>query len=110
MLSLFELTFGNWVPITRTLFEWEKFCGFLAMCYVVVVNVAIMMVVRGVFIHETFRIAATDAQLMVVQAKRKAQQHRSHMQLMMEAIDVDGDQFISIQEFQAALETPNIAL
>ena len=55
-LSMFELTLGNWVVITRVLHEHvSEWFGPLVLVYRTIVGEALIKVVTGVFMYETFR-------------------------------------------------------
>jgi hypothetical protein len=80
MLSVFEITLGNWVPVCRLLTEdvseWFILGG---ICHKLVIGFALVGVINGVFVQETFKSAADDDTLMM-RRKLKAQQlHESKM-------------------------------
>merc|ERR1719198_2777809 len=58
ILSMFELTLGNWVPITRFLCEKaSEWFTFFLLVYHCIVAFAVVTVIRGIFLHETFQVA-----------------------------------------------------
>merc|ERR1719240_630291 len=67
MLTMWELTLGNYAGICRTLVdEVHELYGFAIVVYKVVVGFAVIRVIIGVFLHETFKTASSDDELMIV--------------------------------------------
>ena len=63
-------------------------------------------VVRGVFMHETLKVASSDNALMILQKQLTMQMHKDKMQLLFEATDVSGDGLLSREEFMDILQDP----
>merc|ERR1712070_710498 len=64
MLTMFELTIANWVPVTRFLSEnFGQMWGMWCVIYNCFVGFAVVTVIRGVFLRETFQVAAADDDL-----------------------------------------------
>merc|ERR1711937_389567 len=100
MYTMYELTMGNFVPVTRYLMEHvgEGYAVFLIF-YRFLVGFACIKVITGVFMHETFRIAASDDDLMVVQKSRATQRHVGKMCRLLKRVDKSSDGKIQKQEF-----------
>eukprot|EP00928_Gymnodinium_smaydae_P021386 TRINITY_DN18338_c0_g3_i1.p1 TRINITY_DN18338_c0_g3~~TRINITY_DN18338_c0_g3_i1.p1 ORF type:complete len:584 (+),score=98.34 TRINITY_DN18338_c0_g3_i1:65-1816(+) len=100
MFSMFELTLGNFVPISRLLMdevsEWYILFSITHKC---AIGFAIVSVVRGVFMHETFKVAATDDHIMVSQKVRAKKIHRKKMTRLFDAADTDGNGTLDKEEF-----------
>eukprot|EP00929_Paragymnodinium_shiwhaense_P036201 TRINITY_DN19430_c0_g1_i3.p1 TRINITY_DN19430_c0_g1~~TRINITY_DN19430_c0_g1_i3.p1 ORF type:complete len:160 (-),score=48.74 TRINITY_DN19430_c0_g1_i3:508-987(-) len=66
MLTMFELTLGNWVPVSRVLMEkvseWYFFFTLFHKC---VIGFAVVNVINGVFLQKTFAVAAADDHIMM---------------------------------------------
>merc|ERR1719491_913502 len=92
MFTTFELTLGNWVPVSRTMIESvsEWYAPF-TVCYKLVLGFAFVSVIRGVFLHETFKVASSDDDLMVVQKRRTIAKHRKQMARLFKQADRNGD-------------------
>merc|ERR1719345_720517 len=88
MLSMFELTLGNWPPVTRLLSE-EVTEWFMLICiaHKLTIGFAVVGVINGVILQETFKVAATDDMIMVRQKKREQQTLTRKMGLLFEALD-----------------------
>merc|ERR1719329_953498 len=109
MLSMFEITLGNWIPITRLLVdnvsEWYM-GGFI--CYKVTVSFAVVKVITGVFMHETFKVASSDDDLMIVNQARMVAKHRSKMHALMAECDESGDGNLDRDEFRSVMRDPRV--
>merc|ERR1712007_122789 len=78
MITMTELTLGNFVPVCRYLSEHiDEGYGHGILIYKVVVGFGMLKVMTGVFLHETFKAAGSDDELMVVQKKRAQQKHQA---------------------------------
>merc|ERR1712137_1292333 len=74
------------------------------MGYRFIVGFSLVKVIAGVFMHETFRVAASDDTLMVLQKKRQTAKMKAKMDDFMARTDLSGDQKIQKDEFMAILE------
>jgi len=91
MLTMTELTLGNFVPVCRFINEnVDEWHGHLLAIYKVVIGFALLRVVSGVFLLETFKAASSDDELMVVQKKRATQRHESKMMQLFNRAAIDG--------------------
>eukprot|EP00929_Paragymnodinium_shiwhaense_P116324 TRINITY_DN8577_c0_g3_i1.p1 TRINITY_DN8577_c0_g3~~TRINITY_DN8577_c0_g3_i1.p1 ORF type:complete len:654 (-),score=150.91 TRINITY_DN8577_c0_g3_i1:138-2099(-) len=108
-VSMFEMTFGNWVPISRLLQEevGEQYAWYI-LSYRFVVGFSVVMVVRAIFISETLRSAQNDDEVLVMQKNRQVKHHTEKMELFFQEADESGDGFISLDEFKAVLENPKV--
>eukprot|EP00811_Abedinium_folium_P010807 NODE_1999_length_2314_cov_10.586648.p1 GENE.NODE_1999_length_2314_cov_10.586648~~NODE_1999_length_2314_cov_10.586648.p1 ORF type:complete len:625 (-),score=137.58 NODE_1999_length_2314_cov_10.586648:329-2203(-) len=111
MYTMFELTTGNFVPVTRLLTEnvGEGYGAFLFI-YRFIVGFAVVKVITGVFMHETFRVAASDDDLMVVQKLRTMQKHAKKMNRLLDCLDQSHDGNISREEFLSLLKHKNLKM
>jgi len=109
MVSMYELTLGNWTPITRCLIEKVgEMYGPLILLYRFTVGFAIVRVITGVFLHETFKVAAMDDDLMILQKQRSASRHRRKMLALVKQADTSNDGVIQREEFLGILENQRI--
>merc|ERR1712137_458661 len=109
MFTMFELSLGNWVVVGRFLMndisEW--FCLF-ALVHKLAIGFAVIRIISGVFLHETFKAAATDDDLMLMQKKRLMQKHARKMRRFMQKADVSGDGDLSREEFKGVLKSEDV--
>ncbi|CAK0866450.1 unnamed protein product [Prorocentrum cordatum] len=110
-LSVIELTIGNWVPITRDLQELiSPWLAFLVVIYRLIMEIAILKVVTGVFLHETFRVAKSDSELMIRGKMREDKLFKNKMASLFTEIDTDGNGKLSKDEFDNTFKHPRASL
>merc|ERR1711881_203529 len=98
---MFEVTLGNWVPVCRTLVEnVSEWYSMVFIVYKITVGFAVVKVITGVFMHETFKVASTDDELMIVNQTRQAAKFRKKMHSFMNACDASGDGTLDRDEFR----------
>mmetsp|Transcript_72492 Transcript_72492/g.162866 ORF Transcript_72492/g.162866 Transcript_72492/m.162866 type:complete len:197 (-) Transcript_72492:75-665(-) len=106
---MFEITLGNWVPVLRFLHDRvTQWFGLILLLYRCVVGFAVMKVITGVFLHETFKVAAGDDELMIAQRQRDAAKHMRKMKLLFQEADDSGDGYLTFSEFQEVMQDPRI--
>lgn len=107
MLTMFELTLGNWVPVARLLQEnvSELFVVF-SILHKVIFGFACIGVVNGVFMQETLKVAQSDDVIMMRDAERNGSVHRKKMQDFFEYADLSGDGTITAAEWSQVLSNP----
>merc|ERR1719375_2099379 len=76
LLTMFEITFGNFMPPCRALVEnvgegWMVW----AVCHKLVVGFSVISVIMAVFMQETFKVAQSDDQILVNQKERLIKTH-----------------------------------
>lgn len=110
-VSMFELTMGNWIPITRGLAEnIDESWGAFFVIYKIVVGFAIMKVVSGIFLHETFKCAATDDHIMILTKQRAYSQHVTKMSRLLKDADTGGDGMMDKAEFISVISKADIKM
>jgi len=110
-VTMFEMTLGNWVPPVRLLQDRvNEAYGPLLLLYVGLVHFAVVQVIRGVFVHETFQVANLDDDMMVLQRERMVKKHAEKMSVFFSLADTSGDGFLSFEEFDAILEDKKIQM
>merc|ERR1712194_545757 len=86
MLTMLEITLGNWVPACRTLMdnvsEWYALIFFIYKLYV---DFAMIKIITGVFLHETFKCAANNDELMIQNRDRAKMRFREKMLILFQA-------------------------
>jgi len=105
VLTMFEITFANWVPSCR--FFVDNVSGYFTLFYILYRNMicfAVIRVIAAIFICETNRIAAADLDLQVRrQARMKEQQVRKLKDVFIE-LDTSGDGQLDRPEFARVLK------
>jgi len=101
IFSMFELTLGNYVVIARHLMEdISEWSVIFSIIYKLTFGFSVIAVINGSFIQETFKVAASDDRIMVVQKERAMKLHSKKMMAFFAAADSEGDGFISKEEFR----------
>eukprot|EP00929_Paragymnodinium_shiwhaense_P033845 TRINITY_DN18514_c0_g1_i2.p1 TRINITY_DN18514_c0_g1~~TRINITY_DN18514_c0_g1_i2.p1 ORF type:complete len:647 (-),score=140.70 TRINITY_DN18514_c0_g1_i2:533-2473(-) len=109
ILSMFELTLGNWVPITRLLVDHvSEWFTIVIMLFRVLVGEAVVKVINGIFFHETFRVASSDNDIMIMQKERAARKHIERMNVFLEEGDTNNDGALNFDEFSKMLEDDRV--
>jgi len=107
LMSMFELTFANWPIVCRILSEnvTEWFMLF-CVAHKLTIGFAVLGVINGVFVQETFKVAACDDVLMVRQKKRAVTIHAGKMRRLFKDTDANGDGRLTLEEFQEVVREP----
>merc|ERR1719499_2507207 len=101
---MFELTLGNYITVSRLLVEDVSDRYMLPMlAYKLFMGFAVVRVISGVFLHETFKVASTDDDLMVVQKSRALAKFRAQMEKLFQAADRESSGAISRVELNSIL-------
>lgn len=101
MLTMFEITQANWVPTCRLLFE--EVHGLFFLFYVVyrcMFCFAVLKVIAAVFIAETNRVLAGDAEITLMKAHKEKLAYKNKLSMVFQSIDNDGNGVISWAEMQ----------
>lgn len=109
MLTMFELTLGNWVPVARTL--QENVSGFLvafSIAHKVSLGFACVGVVNGVFMQETFKVAQSDDAMLMRGAENRRKMHVKKMTEFLTYTDDSGDGKISNSEWTECLKNQQV--
>jgi len=110
-LSMFELTLANWPPVTRLLQEeLSEWCMALCLVHKLTIGFAVVGVINGVILQETFKVAATDDVIMVRQKKKAVEILQKKMQALFRALDHSEDGELSFEEFDVIASHPDVRL
>jgi len=109
MMSMTEMTLSNWMSPTRKLVEnVSEWFALYCLFYKLTVGFAVVRVISGVFLHETFKVANSDDDLMIVQKRRMIQKHKTKMMKLLKETDREGDGLVDRAEFQTMLRNVNL--
>jgi len=111
LLSMFELTLANWPPVARLLSE-EVSEWFVVFCVIhkLTIGFAVIQVITGVILQETFKVAQTDDMIMVRQKKRAFDTMNKKMQTLFEALDHNSDGALDYEEFEIIAHIPEVKM
>jgi len=105
MVSMYEITLGNWVPSCRTLMKHvSDWYGLFYCLYSCTGCFAVVNVIRAVFITETNRVASSDDEVMLMKKQRAQEQYLAKVHDLFMELDDDGDGRVSRDEFKALAE------
>merc|ERR1719223_346082 len=105
VLSMFEVTLGGWAKITRILTESVSEAYLLVFLpYRLIIGFAVIKIIAGVIMHETFKVAANDDELMIMQKSSVIRQHKKKMHELFREVDASGDGRITWPEFHAVID------
>jgi len=104
MLTMFEITLGNWMPPCRALVEnvsewWMLF----VLAHKVVIGFSVVTVITSVFIQETFKVATVDDKIMINSKERARRTHIKKVEAFFGQADQDGNGSVDVDEFSRVL-------
>jgi len=109
MLTMFEITLGNWMPPCRALVEnVSEWYLLFSLAHKLLIGFSVVSVITGVFIQETFKVATTDDKIMLMQKERAIKVHTKKMVELFSHADTDGNGALDREEFNAAMNDDSI--
>jgi len=100
MVTMFEISVGNWAPACRTLMEdVSEWFGLFFILYSCTLCFAVVNVIRAVFIAETGRIAAGDDEIAMMRKEQNKAALAQKLQDVFEELDDSGDGVVNQYEF-----------
>lgn len=109
MLTMFELTLGNWMPPCRALVEnISEWYLLIILAHKLFIGFSVVAVVTGVFIQETFKVATTDDRIMLMQKERAVRTHTKKMQQLFKYADADGSGALDREEWGAVVQQSEV--
>eukprot|EP00928_Gymnodinium_smaydae_P032194 TRINITY_DN23381_c0_g1_i1.p1 TRINITY_DN23381_c0_g1~~TRINITY_DN23381_c0_g1_i1.p1 ORF type:complete len:537 (-),score=51.34 TRINITY_DN23381_c0_g1_i1:116-1726(-) len=107
-ITMIEITLGNWPPACRIIAEHVSEWFFLfGMMHKVIIGFAIVAVINGVFMQETFNVSAMDDVIMVRRKELATKYHMEKMSaLWKEAHEGSGE--ITLEEWVTLLKDPTV--
>lgn len=109
MTSMFEVTMGNWVPILRCLGERvSEWFALFFLIYRGLVGFAVFQVISGVFLHETFKCAALDDDLMIMHRRSMRLKFQKKMRQFFQEADMSAHGEVSVAEFEAMINDDEV--
>ncbi|CAE7449218.1 Scn10a [Symbiodinium sp. CCMP2592] len=110
LYTMFEVTHaGSWPtrvrPVVDKVSPW--YCiPFLG--YITLVVFAVIRVVTALFLKETLASAANDADIQIEENRRTAKNYQEKLEDLFRAVDEDGNDWLSAEEFIRALSLPSV--
>jgi len=104
ILTMFELTLANWAPVAHLL---QDSCGqywiLFSIAHKMSIGLAMVGVINGVLMQETFKVASSDDTIMKLRKNREKRLHEIKMRSFFDNADHDDNAMISWKEFKGAL-------
>jgi len=109
MLTMFEMTLGNWIVPARALVENvnEWYMLFFLM-HKFIIGFSVVSVITGVFIQETFKVATSDDQIMLNNKERTSREHERKMNILFKHADGDGNGNLDLEEFVQVMDNATV--
>jgi len=111
MLSMFEITLGDWPPIARLLTE-EVSQWFTLICLLhkLTIGFSVTGVINGIILQETFKVVQTDDVIMFRQKKHDGRILRTKMKTLFDTLDKERDGKLNMWEFCAIADDLEIQI
>merc|ERR1712151_1086352 len=101
-----EMLLGNWFAITRILVPFNELFMLFGITHQLVFGFAVIEVISGVFLNETFKVVALDDSIMMNEVRRAAKAESAKLtEFFKQAdkdgsglVDQDGDGFLTPEE------------
>merc|ERR1719408_1125333 len=88
ILTMFEITLGNWKPPCAALVEnVAEFWMLFSLAHKFLIGFSVVSVITGVFIQETFKVATSNDEIMIIQKERAMKNHLKKMTALFEHAD-----------------------
>jgi hypothetical protein len=100
LFTMFEFTLANWTPPGRVLMEKvHEALLIYSVMHKMVLGFAVIGIINGVFIQETFKVATLDDAVMVRQTYRRENTHIAKMRRLFVEADADKDGTVTLDEW-----------
>jgi len=101
VITMFEISMGSWVPSCRLLLEKVSiWYGLFYILYRCCFMFSVLKVITAVFIAETTRCANSDDDIAITQKQIAREHYCKRLQAVFQELDIDGDGFLTREEFQ----------
>jgi voltage-gated sodium channel len=109
MLSMFEMTLANWPPVCRLLVEnFSEWFMIFFITHKLTIGFAVIGVINGVFMQETFKVASSDDAIMMRSKEREVRTYSEKMKRLFVAADESGDGMVDFEEFRSICDDAEI--
>eukprot|EP00928_Gymnodinium_smaydae_P043711 TRINITY_DN29238_c0_g1_i1.p1 TRINITY_DN29238_c0_g1~~TRINITY_DN29238_c0_g1_i1.p1 ORF type:complete len:527 (+),score=81.81 TRINITY_DN29238_c0_g1_i1:48-1583(+) len=107
--TFLEIALGNWPPACRVLAENVGEVFFLlGMIHKLAIGFAVVAIINGVFIQETFKVTAMDDVIMLRQKQQAIAHHINKMKRLWKEADASRDGYISFDEWEQLTKDPGV--
>ncbi|CAJ1371459.1 unnamed protein product [Effrenium voratum] len=111
LLTFFELTLANWAVPTRVMVEKvSEWSMLLCVIHKLTVGFAVIGVINGVLMQETFKVAHTDDLVMLRTKQKAVATHVDKMRHFFQEADTSQDGQIDFEEFEAIMNNKEVKI
>ncbi|CAK9033230.1 Voltage-dependent T-type calcium channel subunit alpha-1I (Voltage-gated calcium channel subunit alpha Cav3.3) (Ca(v)3.3) [Durusdinium trenchii] len=111
LLTFFELTLANFAVPTRVMVEKvTEWCMVFCIMHKLTVGFAVIGVINGVLMQETFKVAQADDLVMLRTRQKAVATHVDKMRQFFEEADTSKDGRIDFQEFEAIMQNKEVKI
>lgn len=111
LFSMFELTLANWPPAARLLAEnFSQWFMPICVMHKLTMGFAVVGVINGVILQETFKVAATDDVIMVRAKHREQKMFARKMNKLFDHLDISHDGELDFEEFCKIADDADVQL
>jgi len=108
LLTMIEMLLGNWFAVTRILTDFSEVFMIFGICHQLVFGFAVIEVISGVFLNETFKVAALDDSIMLNEVRRAAKAESAKLTEFFKKADKDGSGLVDQLELKKVLDNPHV--
>ncbi|CAK0875665.1 unnamed protein product [Prorocentrum cordatum] len=108
LLTMIEMLLGNWYSITRILTQFNESFMLFGICHQLVFGFAVIEVISGVFLNETFKVAALDDSIMLNEVRRAAKAQSAKLTEFFQNADKDGSGLVDQDELKKVLSNKQV--
>jgi len=107
MLTMFEMTLGNWMPPCRALVEnVSEWYSIFFLMHKFLIGFSVVSIINAVFIQESFQVAGFDETIMLRNHERSIRLHEEKMLELFKRVDEDGVGVLGRAEFMKIVGKP----
>merc|ERR1712194_256099 len=107
-LTMVEMLLGNWYTITRILVHFNELFMIFGIIHQLVLGFAVIEVISGVFLNETFKVANLDDSIMLNEVRRAAKAEKRKLTEFFSKADKDGSGFVDQDELKTVLNNKQV--
>jgi len=108
LLTMLEMLLGNWFSITRILTDFNELFMIFGLCHQLIFGFAVIQVISGVFLNETFKVASLDDSIMLNEVRRAAKAESAKLTEFFQKADKDGSGQVDLEEFRTVLDNEQV--
>jgi len=109
--TMFEMTLANWPTVARLLTEEvSEWFSVICVLHKLTIGFAVIGVINGVILQETFKVAQTDDVIMKRQKERSKKSIHKKLEVLFQALDLNKDNALTFSEFMVIAAQPEVKL